>query len=152
MSPCITPEQFQRLLAEEMDDSERATVEAHVEACPQCEQQLACLLDAEGYDTGRVDWRRLRWTGSEITPGSEESLVQRLRESPTNQAATAEAGLPGRLGRYRVTARIGAGAFGVVYKGHDEELRRDVAIKVPHHQRIRSPEDVGLYLREAQNV
>jgi hypothetical protein len=33
------------------------------------------------------------------------------------------------LGRYRVTARLGAGAFGVVYKAHDDELQREVAIK-----------------------
>src|SRR5262249_48620842 len=35
--------------------------------------------------------------------------------------------LPPHLGRYRVTARLGAGAFGVVYKAHDDDLRRDVA-------------------------
>jgi hypothetical protein len=129
MSPCISPEQFQRLLAEQLNDHERASLEAHVEACPECEQKLAGLLEA---GAGSVDWRRLRWTRSEISPRSEESLVQRLREPQTNQAALAEAGLPGRLGRYRITARIGSGAFGVVYKGHDEELRRDVAIKPWH--------------------
>ena len=34
--------------------------------------------------------------------------------------------LPPHLGRYRVTARLGAGAFGVVYKAHDDDLERDV--------------------------
>src|SRR5438552_117474 len=38
--------------------------------------------------------------------------------------------LPFRLGRYRITARLGAGGFGVVYRGYDEDLRREVAIKV----------------------
>src|SRR5207302_11052460 len=39
---------------------------------------------------------------------------------------------PARLGRYRITGTLGKGGFGVVYQGHDDDLRRDVAIKVPH--------------------
>jgi serine/threonine protein kinase/formylglycine-generating enzyme required for sulfatase activity len=101
---------------------------------------------------GSVDWRRLRRTAAENSPGSEESLVERLREPPPYPALLPEDDLFGRLGRYRIVARIGCGAFGVVYKGHDEELRRDVAIKVPHQHRLRSPEDIELYRREAQNV
>jgi formylglycine-generating enzyme required for sulfatase activity/serine/threonine protein kinase len=38
----------------------------------------------------------------------------------------------------------------VVYQGHDEELRRDVAIKVPHRHRIAGPADVEAYLAEAR--
>jgi serine/threonine protein kinase/formylglycine-generating enzyme required for sulfatase activity len=61
-----------------------------------------------------------------------------------------EAGLPERLGRYRITAHLGRGSFGVVYQGRDDDLQRDVAIKVPHRERIARPEDVEAYLTEAQ--
>ncbi len=35
-----------------------------------------------------------------------------------------------RIGRYRLTQRIGAGSFATVYKGHDDELDVAVAVKV----------------------
>ncbi len=65
---------------------------------------------------------------------------------------TTETPAPVQLGRYRITARLGAGGFGVVYKGYDEELRRDVAIKVPHRERVGSAQDVAAYLAEARTL
>src|SRR5262245_9268598 len=61
-----------------------------------------------------------------------------------------ESVLPTHLGRYRVTARLGAGAFGVVYKAHDDDLQRDVAVKVPHRRRIATAADVEAFLAEAR--
>src|SRR6202030_4378317 len=34
------------------------------------------------------------------------------------------------LGHYRIVERVGAGGFGVAYRAHDEQLERDVAVKV----------------------
>jgi serine/threonine protein kinase len=58
--------------------------------------------------------------------------------------------MPARLGRYRVTAKLGAGGFGVVCRGYDDDLKRDVAIKVPHRRRVQSAADAEAYLAEAQ--
>ncbi len=54
--------------------------------------------------------------------------------------------------RYHLIARLGAGTFGVVYKAIDQELKRPVAIKMPHPHRIALPGDVKLFLAEAQTL
>ncbi len=35
-----------------------------------------------------------------------------------------------KIGRYRLTQRIGAGSFATVWKGRDDELEADVAVKI----------------------
>src|SRR6188508_1518928 len=59
---------------------------------------------------------------------------------------------PARLGRYRIIGQVGAGGFGVVYRGYDEELHRDIAIKVPHAHRITSEAAGNDFLAEARNL
>jgi serine/threonine protein kinase/formylglycine-generating enzyme required for sulfatase activity len=94
-----------------------------------------------------------------MSPGEEgKTLEEALSAEPTHPAQELEPRdgavegfpVPARLSRYRILARLESGSFGVVYKGYDEELRRYVAIKVPHRHRVASPEDVEEYLSEAR--
>ncbi|HEX8202074.1 MAG TPA: protein kinase, partial [Isosphaeraceae bacterium] len=58
--------------------------------------------------------------------------------------------VPTRIGRFEVRARLGAGAFGTVYRAYDPVLDRDVALKVPHPGSLQTPRMVERFLREAK--
>ena len=55
-----------------------------------------------------------------------------------------------RLGPYEVTAEIGVGGMGEVYRAHDANLNRDVAIKVLPDLFAQDPERLTRFRREAQ--
>lgn len=55
------------------------------------------------------------------------------------------------IGHFRLEKRVGAGASGAVWKAHDEELDRTVAIKIPRNA-SQKPRDVEMFFREARAV
>jgi eukaryotic-like serine/threonine-protein kinase len=75
-----------------------------------------------------------------------------LPEPETHGQQTSAEVLPGHIGRYRVEKTLGRGGFGLVYLGHDEQLQRLVAIKVPHARLVTHPELAAAYLVEARTV
>ena len=54
------------------------------------------------------------------------------------------------LGRYRIEGRLGAGGMGVVWRAHDPELRRDVALKVLPDAMVADADARTRLLREAR--
>lgn len=54
------------------------------------------------------------------------------------------------IGRFQVVTLLGEGAFGSVYKAHDPQLDREVAIKVPRSASHRSDEERERFLREGR--
>lgn len=86
-------------------------------------------------------------------------------QSPNPQASTVEtlsyADVPARdrtpgdapvtIGRYHVMREVGSGSFGKVYRCRDEQLQRDVAIKLAHN-RLAGPSTAGdEFLHEARS-
>src|SRR3982751_3295009 len=54
------------------------------------------------------------------------------------------------LGHYRITARIGAGGMGEVYRATDTKLGREVAIKLITDSFAADPDSMTRFAREAQ--
>ncbi|HLA78629.1 MAG TPA: protein kinase [Vicinamibacteria bacterium] len=59
---------------------------------------------------------------------------------------------PAHIGRYRVLGVLGQGAMGIVYRGHDDSLDREVALKVMGAGRGADPDTVARFRREAKAV
>jgi serine/threonine protein kinase len=55
-----------------------------------------------------------------------------------------------RLGPYVISAPIGAGGMGEVYRAHDTRLKRDVAVKVLPTAFANEPERLAPFQREAE--
>jgi eukaryotic-like serine/threonine-protein kinase len=107
-----------------------------------------------------VELQYRRWCGDSVAlheyqhrfPHHSEMLGALFQSEVAQMASHSSEIIPAhsRLGRYRITGRIGSGSFGVVYQGHDEELQRDVAIKVLNRRHISSAGDIETYLTEAR--
>ena len=57
-----------------------------------------------------------------------------------------------RLGKFELVERLGAGSYGYVFRAHDVELGRIVAIKIPRAGSLASKEDAERFLREARSA
>ena len=79
-----------------------------------------------------------------------------LREAPAGEERPARAAseempvVVGDAGRYHLHGEIARGGMGVVLKGRDVDLGRDVAVKVLLERHLDSPEMVRRFVEEAQ--
>jgi serine/threonine protein kinase len=168
VSRCLSADQFQALLAEQLSAAERGALDAHVDVCSDCQATLTRLLD-EGEGESRLDWHRL-WRGSGQTPlPPVDDWVRRLKakpplSTPTDAATPNEAaallfpdpptalGPLGRLASYHVVSERGRGAFGIVYQAYDEELDCPVALKVLKPELAASVTDRARFEGEARKA
>jgi len=81
-------------------------------------------------------------------PDSALELSGRRELAALVESISGESASPEQLGPYQVSKRLGRGAFGVVYLGHDPELQRSVALKLLRDSA--SPDATRRLRKEAQ--
>lgn len=57
-----------------------------------------------------------------------------------------------RIGRYRIESLVGEGSMAHVYRAHDPDIDRTVAIKILKHERDANEQYFARFLREAQSA
>ena len=60
--------------------------------------------------------------------------------------------IPKLIKRYRIVRQLGVGSFGQVFLGYDDQLQRDVAIKVPTGKFLSDASRTENYLNEARTI
>ena len=78
--------------------------------------------------------------------GSEDDADQAFFLLPLDSTS-----LPAGFGRFELLSIIGKGGFGTVYRAHDSQLDRDVAVKIPRQGVLETEEDISRFFREARS-
>ena len=87
-------------------------------------------------------------------PGQTPSVylreVDQAGQAPVLQPLAANDDLAQGAGKYIVHGKLGEGGVGVVHKGHDKDLGRDVAIKFLHERYTNDSSVLQRFVEEAQ--
>jgi len=155
MDACVSLDQLECLLDEQLDDRQQEAVEDHVEGCPTCQQRLEELAVARNEarararpspDPGRGDPEAsfLRAFKEQGPPRQSDRLYKNAVTSHAIDADRSSSGeteppahrrrLPTIAG-FQIVREIGQGGMGVVYEAIELALGRRAALKVlvAHH-------------------
>lgn len=83
--------------------------------------------------------------GTQFTIVDPAAATSQLQPPPLPQKSEKR---PRLLGRFEIREKIGAGAFGTVYRAYDPALGREVALKVPRAAALENPQARARFLRE----
>jgi hypothetical protein len=161
---CPSPEELRAFAVGDLGDAEIDRIAGHVVGCGPCDRALrsldgmtdGLLRDLNGLGPaaplaapvpeGLLQVARVAGQFSGSDPGSDVSLDSGRRLA----RMLGQGGC--RLGRFELEAELGVGSFGHVFRAHDTELDRPVALKIQRAGGITSGETAERFHREARSV
>lgn len=136
---CPSAEHLRAFLDDQTDDSASAQIAGHVDRCAMCQAALDNLSSSQFDPFGaKRDSRDI----PDDDRGAVEALIDLMQNRPEdtfvspelarNQESLADSAvlLPSTLGNYDLLKVIGEGATGRLYRAHDRQLDRIVAVKI----------------------
>ena len=152
-----------------LSDDQSDELAGHVDSCPDCQATILTLEDAEDTLIGRLRTPPASEPYS-AEPPFQAALAKALATSggtgvspvldddtgetpvPPSKEDLFAASLPRALGEYQITAELGHGGMGRVYKALHTKLDRVVAIKVLSRSRVGDRQAIGRFEREMKAV
>jgi serine/threonine protein kinase len=163
---CPTPDALKAYLLGRQSNEDFEFVDQHLETCQRCETVLASLdserdsfldqLDqvecAAAVTTDAVDGASLWMAAAKAMPRNAGAFLKNdphatAKYVPGNSAASTPSS-PGV--RFRILRPHAKGGLGQVYLAHDEELRREVALKEIQSQHADNKDSRSRFLLEAE--
>lgn len=135
---CPSEEALERFLAGTSALEERARVAAHLAACPGCD---AWLREARADDALLAPIRRALLGGA----GSSSAAAA----LPADRPPAISPMIP-EIAGYVIESRLGEGGMGVVFRAHQQNLPRPVALKLVRTARLVDEHALRLFHREAR--
>lgn len=128
-------EQLIAFMAGQLADSERASLEEHIESCESCCSALRAIPDDAFVARIRAAGAGADFdAGPGLLPRRDQPLPKELREHP----------------RYKIGRFLGAGGMGSVYQAEHRIMDRVVALKIIHRELIRNARVVDRFRQEAK--
>ncbi len=164
-SGCPSADELQAFAIGDVPEGRLELLAEHVETCRACAASLAGLdhhQDELVSGLARLPGRapagdvevpeELVAVARSARPARAHGPAPELTVDPGRRIARCLADGPVRLGRFELQEELGVGSFGHVFRAHDTELDRTVAIKVQRASGLQHDEDRERFLREARSA
>ncbi len=169
MDSCVSADQLERLLDEQLDDRQREAVFEHVERCTTCQQRLEELAavwnevlakarPTPGAGQGAPEpsfLRSFKDRGPPGDPGRRDRNTLSSHPADLGSSSAAETDPPverrqlPKIAGFQIVREIGEGGMGVVYEAIELALGRHCALKILLAQRVPTT-SVKRFHREAR--